>query len=333
MDGKTVASGPGTKKRMRMARAGTAIAAIAALGGLLSCRSGIPAGEPHAVLPPTAPVVSRPDVEACWVETGRFGASTASGVLVRHPAGDLIIDPGTRYRFYEALSDLPTLPRLWYTLVTARLRADVPVGDTLREMGASPERLTGIMATHLHGDHVGGAVDLPGVPVWLDPAEIAFAGTAGAQGESGSLHRIPADVAALSGRTRPLPFRPVPYEIFDESADFFGDGTVVAVPLHGHTPGSIGVFVNLGPTVRLFLVGDAVNDLEAIDERKGKAAWLRITDQDEAAADRTVATLAALRAAHAGGRGENGITFLPAHGRPAWTTAFPAGPKSCLRGS
>jgi glyoxylase-like metal-dependent hydrolase (beta-lactamase superfamily II) len=113
--------------------------------------------------------------------------------------------------------------------------------------------------------------------------------------------------------------------VFDESADFWGDGTVVAVPLHGHTPGSIGVFVNLSPTRRYFLVGDAVNDEEAIDDRKGKSAWLRVTDYDEDTANRVVATLAQLRAA----RPE--ITFLPGHSREPWSAAFAAGPKSCIR--
>lgn len=38
------------------------------------------------------------------------------------------------------------------------------------------------------------------------------------------------------------------------SFDLYGDGTVVLVPLPGHTPGSLSTFVNL-PGLRIFHVG------------------------------------------------------------------------------
>src|SRR5207302_10697949 len=37
-----------------------------------------------------------------------------------------------------------------------------------------------------------------------------------------------------------LRFEPAPYETFDESADLYKDGSVIVVPLRGHTPGSVG---------------------------------------------------------------------------------------------
>src|SRR5262249_44626100 len=54
------------------------------------------------------------------------------------------------------------------------------------------------------------------------------------------------------------------YEDFDRSFDLFGDGTVVLVPLPGHTPGSIGMFVNLRSGKRFFFTGDLTWALEGI---------------------------------------------------------------------
>ncbi len=50
---------------------------------------------------------------------------------------------------------------------------------------------------------------------------------------------------------------------FDESLDLFGDGRLVLVPLPGHTPGSVGLFVTLDSGRRLFFSGDTSWRLEA----------------------------------------------------------------------
>src|SRR5205814_6513583 len=73
-----------------------------------------------------------------------------------------------------------------------------------------------------------------------------------------------------------LRFEPTPYETFDESTDLYGDGSVVVVPLRGHTPGSVGIFLNLSPT--LFYVGDAVDEERGFEERVGKSLILRDSD-------------------------------------------------------
>ena len=47
------------------------------------------------------------------------------------------------------------------------------------------------------------------------------------------------------GRVRELRFSDTPYEIYPQSLDLYKDGSIVLVPLPGHTPGSVGVFINL----------------------------------------------------------------------------------------
>jgi N-acyl homoserine lactone hydrolase len=121
-----------------------------------------------------------------------------------------------------------------------------------------------------------------------------------------------------------LRFDPQPYATFDESADLYKDGSVVVVPLRGHTPGSVGIFVNLSPNRRLFYVGDAVDDERGFQERVGKSLVLRDSDNDEAVANQIVARLSDLH------QKLPELAIIPAHGRSAYKKFFPGGPLSCV---
>ena len=123
-----------------------------------------------------------------------------------------------------------------------------------------------------------------------------------------------------------LRFDPLAYETFDESADLYKDGSVVVVPLRGHTPGSVGIFVNLSPVRRLFYVGDAVDDERGFEERVAKSLILRDSDNDSALANQIVAKLGELH------EKLPGLAILPAHGRSAYKKFFPGGPLSCVVG-
>jgi glyoxylase-like metal-dependent hydrolase (beta-lactamase superfamily II) len=123
-----------------------------------------------------------------------------------------------------------------------------------------------------------------------------------------------------------LRFDPQPYETFDESADLYKDGSVVVVPLRGHTPGSVGVFVNLSPSRRLFYVGDAVDDARGFEERVGKSLILRDSDNNEALANQIVARLSELH------EKLPELAILPAHGRSVYKRFFSGGPVTCVSG-
>jgi glyoxylase-like metal-dependent hydrolase (beta-lactamase superfamily II) len=194
--------------------------------------------------------------------------------------------------------------------------------EALGGVGVQPAGLSGIVLSHVHGDHAGGLMELPGVPVLASEEEVAFA--AGLK-DNGGFHVIKAYAEAIGQRARPIRFAGGPYENFDRSLDWFGDGSVVFVPLFGHTPGSIGTFVNRLPAERIFHVGDAANSTEAIEKRRGKSVILEGTDEDGKRADAVVSRLTQLR-------GQDPLVrFLPAHDRDAWARVFGA-PGRCLGG-
>jgi N-acyl homoserine lactone hydrolase len=290
--------------------------------------------EPHAFVAP--PPVEAGTIAACWVELARNTASgqvatagltrtrtwdvTVSGLLVRHPRGDVMIDVGNSSTFAEEIADYPLLDRTWLETIPGSNRTVATAPAALRALGVDPAHLT-VVPSHAHVDHVGGLVDLPAARVLMAPEEIAWARS---HESDQYVHVVAAQARSIARRVQPLVFEPRPYETFDESADLFGDGTVVVVKLFGHTPGSVGVFVNVSPERRLLHVGDAVNVMEAVERRLTKSVVMASTDHLRDAADRVVARLAQLHEA------DPGLVVLPAHDRSAWQRALGA-PGACIR--
>jgi glyoxylase-like metal-dependent hydrolase (beta-lactamase superfamily II) len=263
-------------------------------------------------------------VKACWAEYARNDATgqaatagltrthtwdiTVSGLLVRHPKGDLVVDVGNSQAFEHEIEGHAFLDRTWLMAFPGSNRVVASAPDALGRLGVKLDALT-VLPTHAHVDHMGGLVDLPAARVLLPREELAWTQ---AHRDDHYLHVVGAHARALDGRTTTIEFALRPYETFDESADLFGDGSVVVVKLFGHTPGSVGVFVNVSHKKRMFLVGDAVNVMEAIERRLTKSIFMASTDNARDEADRVVAKLAALHEA------DPELEILPAHDRTAW---------------
>ena len=115
-------------------------------------------------------------------------------------------------------------------------------------------------------------------------------------------------------------------EVVVYCSDVECDSSVIVVPLRGHTPGSVGIFVNLSPTRRLFYVGDSVDDERGFEERVGKSLILRDSDNDMALANQIVGRLSELH------EKLPQLAIIPAHGRSAYKKFFPGGPLTCVSG-
>jgi glyoxylase-like metal-dependent hydrolase (beta-lactamase superfamily II) len=288
-------------------------------------RSPLPEMPPHARI---APAISQlPGLGACWIETGEtFGsfsfASTAGSILIRHPAGDLLIDTGSSSHFNEEIRSYPFGTWLKLRSLAGQLTPNIPLPELLRRAGEDPARVRWAILSHAHLDHAGGLMDLPPIPVLLTSEELRFAADPKVQAKGYVIAAHAQKFPPINAPT--LLFAPRPYEIFDESADLYGDGSVVVVPLRGHTPGSVGIFVNLAPGRRLFYVGDAVDDERGFEERVGKSLILQDSDNDVARANEIVTRLNELH------KKVPELAIIPAHGRSAYVKFFPRGPQSCM---
>src|SRR5260370_18397930 len=89
----------------------------------------LPAAPQHARVAPTINPLK--GLAACWVETGSTFtgfpfAMTGSSILVKHPAGDLLIDTGNSMHFDDEIAGYPFLLRLNLKNLPGQLNPECP---------------------------------------------------------------------------------------------------------------------------------------------------------------------------------------------------------------
>jgi glyoxylase-like metal-dependent hydrolase (beta-lactamase superfamily II) len=123
--------------------------------------------------------------------------------------------------------------------------------DTATLLRRLPQPPAGVLLTHLHLDHVSGLPDVPrAVPIFVGPGEtrerrflFLFS--------RGSIDSLLRGHDALEE----LAFPPDPSGRFVGVLDLFGDGTVFAISVPGHTAGSV-AYVARTPRGPVLLTGD-----------------------------------------------------------------------------
>jgi glyoxylase-like metal-dependent hydrolase (beta-lactamase superfamily II) len=195
---------------------------------------------------------------------------------VKHPSRTFLIDATLRKNAEEDLKRFALPQRL---ALSAKRQQDLL--EALKPLGPLPEV---VLVTHGHWDHSSGLRDLGGVVAVLGPGEAEFVRQQAGQ-------KPPAVMADHfeGSRLQSFPWDGPPYENFPGSHDWFKDGSVVFVPLPGHTPGSYGIFLNHVAGKRLLFVGDAAWGLEAISLPSHKLGALsRFVDFDLAQLSETL---------------------------------------------
>ncbi|MHB8417476.1 MAG: MBL fold metallo-hydrolase [Myxococcales bacterium] len=216
--------------------------------------------------------------------------------LVRHPTkGTFLIDAGLGHGTRQDLGRFSLFPRLAFAADGAK-----SLGELLAERG--DPSIDFVVLTHVHWDHTSGLGDLPGVKVLTTPEDAAYVGSFRGPEPSVMPEHFqghPVTTFAWDGPAR---------ETFPASHDLFGDGSVVLVPLPGHTPGSLGVLLGNVHGHRVLFVGDAVWSSDGIRLPSQRPRPLsRLVDFDPAEVSDT---LWRLRHLH---ERDPGLTIVPAH--------------------
>ncbi len=220
-----------------------------------------------------------------------------AAILVRHPQATFLFDAGFGTNVDEHIKTIPALMQVLSSYAKAP-----PAITQLQQHGITADQIKMIIISHSHWDHISGLEDFPGVEVWMPRAEVEF------------IHQQPQSelsqqmIAKL--KLRPIDFTSGPYENFDRSLDLFSDGSVVLVPLPGHTPGSTGMFVNLQSGKRFLFIGDLTWALDGV-LLPAERPWLarRLVDYDEAQLRRSIVKV------HRLAQQDPDLIVVPAHDR------------------
>jgi len=123
-----------------------------------------------------------------------------------------------------------------------------------------------VVITHLHGDHMDGAVHVRG-PVFVHDKELAFAHSA----SSRFFQRVLRQPVPKGVDFQPLTLDGGAFGAFERSKALSDDGRIVAVATAGHTPGHISVVCIDDEGRHVMLAGDTTDTLEQLRARRHDA--------------------------------------------------------------
>jgi glyoxylase-like metal-dependent hydrolase (beta-lactamase superfamily II) len=204
-------------------------------------------------------------------------------VLIRHPRATFLYDTGFCNHISSFLSGTPLL----FRKTMGSFHFEQSLSSHLQQLGMQPRDLDFALISHLHWDHVSGVPDIPDVPLYINRVEYDAA-------KLGLFEQFHELVPKLMGNNPVKLFECTgpSYAGFRSSHDLFGDGSIVLVPLPGHTAGHTGMFIHRANGPRLFLLGDAawVAENYLRPTTMHPLIWSTVT-QDDATARQTLIDL------------------------------------------
>jgi N-acyl homoserine lactone hydrolase len=178
--------------------------------------------------------------------------------VIEHPEGVFLVDTGLSEKMLDreyAACD-PGTELVYSRLLQFAFEPEDRIDRRLAQLGLELSAVRGVVLTHRHADHTAGLEHLPA-------SAAVFVGEGDWPSHAGALHcRWP------EGREPTLVGRGgEAVEAMRGSRPLTTDGAVRVVPLNGHSPGHLGVLVQLGGKSAL-IAGDAVFDLEQLKTRR-----------------------------------------------------------------
>lgn len=172
-------------------------------------------------------------------------------ILIEHPRGTVLFDTGLHPTLgTDPAARLGEQARMW----TVELAADETVVGRLAARGLAPERVDLVVASHLHFDHAGGLGLLPAATLVVQRREWEAARDPDLAARN---YLDPADWD--HGHARRL---------IDGEHDLFGDGRVICVPTHGHTPGHQSLRLRLDDGRDVLFTADACYLRQSLAQRR-----------------------------------------------------------------
>ena len=175
--------------------------------------------------------------------------------IVEHEGTRILVDTGET----GAARDIPFA------------KFDVPAAEeldsALRSLDLKPADIDTVILTHMHGDHMDGAVHLGDTPVQVSEAELAYSHSV----TSRFFQRVLRQPIPDGVRFEPVPLDGPTFGAFAASRPLTEDGRILAVATPGHTPGHLSVLCIDDEGNHVLLAGDATDSLEQLRARRADA--------------------------------------------------------------
>jgi glyoxylase-like metal-dependent hydrolase (beta-lactamase superfamily II) len=174
--------------------------------------------------------------------------------VIEHDGRRLLVDTGE----VATARDIP--------FVRFHVRPEDELPAVLATIGLAPADIDEVVLTHLHGDHMDGAVHVLG-PVLVHDAELAYVRTLMSRAFQKLFHQpVPGGVDF-----RPMALDGGSFGTFAASRRLTGDGRIFAVATPGHTPGHVSILCIDDEGRHVLLAGDATDTLEQLRARRHDA--------------------------------------------------------------
>jgi len=196
--------------------------------------------------------------------TENFLANTRVGVQARFPVPFYVIKHGSDWLAFDTGN--PGLTAIDPVAAIGKDRADryrptmKPEDEfqvQIKKLGLTPKDFKAVVLSHCHWDHAG-AIDKfkdTGVPIYIQKKEMAFLKKTVADGKT-----------VRSPLEDPNVVEKLNIKMIEGVFDVFGDQTVVAFPMPGHTPGIQVLMVKLDNGGRVILCSDTLYTMENLEK-------------------------------------------------------------------
>jgi glyoxylase-like metal-dependent hydrolase (beta-lactamase superfamily II) len=223
-------------------------------------------------------------------------------VLILHPeVGPILYDTGYAERFETATTPFPERLYRWVTPVTLPPRQRLV--EQLRGYGLEPGDIRLVLISHMHADHIAGLRDLPRarfIALRADIDAVRHLGRVAGVRRAFLPALLPPDFGARLDYADDRPARALGrgWEPFADGFDVIGDGSLMAIPLPGHSAAQMGLAIRASDGRRCLLAADACWSARAFRERRLPSIFARPLMHDWQAYRHTLDSLGALAQAH-----------------------------------
>jgi glyoxylase-like metal-dependent hydrolase (beta-lactamase superfamily II) len=218
--------------------------------------------------------------------------------LILHPVvGPILYDTGYAERFEAATMPFPERFYRWVTPVTLPPRQHLIA--QLRGYGLAPDDIRLVLISHMHADHIAGLRDLPRarfVALRADIDAVRHLGRLAGVRKAFLPALLPANFEERLDYADDHAWRTLDraWAPFTDGFDLIGDGSLMAIPLPGHSAAQMGLAVRMHDGRPCLLAADACWSARAFRERRLPSILARPLMHDWRAYRDTLGRLGAL---------------------------------------